>query len=676
MRFLSWIGLLFVAALTSEPTPGLRSGIEKRNLDPAVRAQDNMFLYVNGNWLKHTPIPSDKSNVGSFSELEDAAQLAIREICETTSGGNYPQGTIEQQIGDFYASYLDEQQVAKRGIESLRAELAAIERLQSHAELHVYFGHLNTLGVNVPVSFYVDQDDKDSTRYLPAIIQSGTTLPDRDYYLEKSPEQEAARTALVDYADTLFALSELPHDQAVGQAILELETSLARLQWTKTELRDAEKRYNLHTVAQLAELAPSVPWKEFFAAAAAQEIEELNVCTPSYFEQANELIQSTPLEVWKQYLRFHLIDAFAEGLPESFVEAQFALYGKQLAGTPEMKPRWKRAVEALSPQRGFGILGDAVGRLYVKQHFPHEAEARMDELVANLMLAYRESIDELDWMTPATKERAQEKLAKITTKIGHPEQWRDYSQLVIERDDLLGNLLRSAQVEHQRMIDKLGRPVDKSEWLMTPQTVNAYYNPSLNEIVFPAAILQAPFFDVAAEDAVNYGAIGAIIGHEISHAFDDQGCKYDSEGNLNNWWTAEDQAAFHRKSAHLVEQFSEYSPLSGKSVNGELTLGENIADLSGLSIAYKAWRLSLQGDEAPVIDNWTGDQRFFMGWAQSWQRKYRDAELIQRLLVDPHSPSMYRSNGPMSNFDPFYTAFQVQPGDAMYRPPQNRIRIW
>ncbi|QEG35630.1 M13 family metallopeptidase [Bythopirellula goksoeyrii] len=654
----------------------LKSGLDRKAIDPSVRVQDNPFLYMNGNWLKHTPIPADKSNYGSFSLLEDEAQLAIKEICEQAAESDHPKGSLEQKIGDFYTSYMDEATIAKHGIGSLQSELDAIDHVKSYDELIELFGHFNQIGVETPFGFFVDQDDKDSTRYLAALIQSGTTLPDRDYYLEESEENLAARAALVKYINTLFELSDLPHEKNVGTQILDLETALAKLQWTKTELRDAHKRYNKHTIAELVELSPSLPWESFFDSASVEGVEELNVCTPSFFEELDALIGNTPLDVWKEYLRFHLLDAFASALPAPYVDAQFALYGKQLGGTPELEPRWKRAVDAISGKRGFGVLGDAAGQLYVKKNFPHRAKERMDDLVGNLMKAYEQSIDDLEWMTPVTKEKAKEKLAKITTKIGHTDKWRDYSALVIEPDDLLGNYLRSAEVEYNRMIDKLGKPVDKEEWFMTPQTVNAYYNPGQNEIVFPAAILQPPFFDVDAHDAVNYGGIGAIIGHEISHAFDDQGSKYDGDGNLNNWWTDEDRAAFHKLTSKLVDQFNSYSPLPSKHVNGKLTLGENIADLSGMSIAYKAYNLFLDGEEAPIIDDWTGDQRFFLGWSQSWQRKYRDAEMLKRLLVDPHSPSMYRSNGPMSNFDPFYEAFEVKLGDEQYRAPEDRIRIW
>jgi predicted metalloendopeptidase len=523
---------------------------------------------------------------------------------------------------------------------------------------------------------FVDQDDKDSSQYLAAVVQSGTTLPDRDYYLEDDPKYQKARAALMAYITKLFELSELRHGANAAAAILDVETRLAQVQWERTELRDAVKRYNKYAVNELDELTPNLPWTSFFAAADVGNLTQVNVMTPSFFEGLEDVVADIPLNVWKQYLQFKLIDAYATVLPTDFVDAHFDLHLKELAGIPQQKPRWKRAVDAIAGNRGFGALGDAVGQLYVKQHFNATAKARMDQLVKNLLKAYEVSIDELSWMTPATKARAQEKLSKITTKIGYAEKWRDYSKLVVDANDLFGNMVRSAQFEHQRMIDKLGKPVDRTEWGMTPQTVNAYYNPGMNEIVFPAAILQPPFFDADADDAANYGGIGSVIGHEISHAFDDQGSKYDGDGNLNNWWTDRDRSEFKQLTDRLIAQYTAYEPLPGKTLNGELTLGENIADLSGMSIALKAYRFAQQAKGAPVIDGWTGDQRFFLGWGQIWRRKYRDAEMIRRLLIDPHSPSTYRANGPLTNLNAFYKAFDVQPGDQLYKSEAERIQIW
>ncbi|MCA9171773.1 MAG: M13 family metallopeptidase, partial [Planctomycetales bacterium] len=642
------------------------------------RVQDDLFMFVNGEWLKHTPIPDDKSNYGSFTILSDEALVKQREIIEECAAGNFPIGSDRQKVGDFYRSFMNEELINERGLEPLRDLLTQIDQLDSVPAVVEFFGKLQPIGIGGAIGFYVDQDDKDSTRYLAAIVQSGTTLPDRDYYLNDDQKYIDARQALRDYVVKLYELAEFADGAAAADAILKLESQLAEVQWERTELRIAEKRYNKQTVADLVDSQPGIPWRAFLQAAGAGQVEEINVVTPSFFTGLEKIVAETPLDAWKHYLRFNLLDGAAPFLTQPFVDANFDLHAKALAGVPAQKPRWKRAVESTAGggAGSFGVLGDSVGRLFVERHFTPAAKERMDELVKNLLKAYEVSINELTWMTPETKQRAQEKLKKITTKIGYPDKWRDYSALDIKPDDLIGNILRSNQVEHQRMLDKLGKPVDKDEWGMTPQTVNAYYNPGLNEIVFPAAILQPPFFNPNADDAVNYGGIGAVIGHEISHGFDDQGSKYDGDGNLSNWWSDADRAAFTRLTQRLVEQFNSYEPLPGKHVNGELTLGENIADLSGMSIALKAYHMALNGQPSPVIDDWSGEQRFFLGWSQAWRRKYRDAEMVRRLLTDPHSPSHYRANGPVINLDEFQEAFQVKDGDQMYLPADKRIRIW
>jgi predicted metalloendopeptidase len=656
----------------------LSSGLDLRGFDRSIRPQDDLFLHVNGEWLKHTPIPDDKSNYGSFIILMDEALLKLRDIIDESAEGEFPEGSDEQKVGDYYRSYMNEQLVEQLKLSPLAEPLERIAAIQSTSELVRYFGELQYLGVQTPMGFYIDQDDKNSSQYIAALIQSGTTLPDRDYYLEEDPKYVEARESLRKYIVRMFELSEFDEPAAAADSILDLEKRLAEIQWERTELRNAEKRYNKFSLAELKQKFSELPWDEFLKAAGTPSVDEVNVNTPSFFEGLQAIIHDTPLDVWKQYLRFKLVDAYAPLLPEPYVDAHFALHAKELGGIPQQQPRWKRAVESLAGAGAgdFGVLGDVVGRLFVERHFTPEAKKRMDELVTNLLRAYETSIDDLTWMTPETKKRAMEKLSKMRTKIGYTEKWRDYSDLQIRADELIGNVMRSAQVEHERMIDKLGKPVDRDEWAMTPQTVNAYYNPGLNEIVFPAAILQPPFFNPNADDAVNYGGIGAVIGHEISHGFDDQGSKYDGEGNLLNWWTATDQTAFTDLTQQLIKQFAVYEPLPGKPINGELTLGENIADLSGMAIALKAYRLALGGDEAPVLDGYTGDQRFFLGWSQVWRRKYRDAEMIRRLLTDPHAPSRYRANGPVTNLDAFYEAFDVQPGDELYRAPEERIQIW
>ncbi|MEQ9411393.1 MAG: M13-type metalloendopeptidase [Fuerstiella sp.] len=668
-----FVFFLFVPVTSADD---LFSGIDPDGFDRSVRPQDDLYQHVNGRWLLSTQIPPDKSNYGSFTALDDAARENIRAIIEEAAEA--PADDNGRKVGDFYQSFMNQELIEQRGLQPLQKELAAINALSSREDLFRHLGHLQTIGVGGPVGFFVTTDAKDSSRYLAAVIQSGTTLPDRDYYLEDDQKYVKARESLKAYITRLFALAELDIPESAADDILQLETRLARAQWPRTELRNAEKRYNRFDVSDLPQLTPELPWPVFFEAVGVPDLAEVNVMTPSFFEELEQIGNKTELSVAKNYLTFRLLDSFAPVLPESFVEAHFELHRRQLEGVPEQQPRWKRGVDATSGGGAgdFGVLGEVVGQIYVDRHFRPEAKQRMDELVGNLMKAYEHSIKELTWMTAPTRKKALDKLKKITPKIGYPVKWRDYSTLQIRPDDLIGNMIRSAKHEHQRMIDKLGKPVDRTEWGMTPQTVNAYYNPSKNEIVFPAAILQPPFFNAEADDAANYGGIGAVIGHEISHGFDDQGSKYDGDGNLENWWTDEDREAFEKLTGKLVDQYAGYEALPGKTLNGKLTLGENIADLSGMAIAYKAYLLSLDGKTPPMIDGQTGAQRFFFGWSQIWRRLYREEELVRRLVTDPHSPSAFRANGPVTNLDAFYEAFDVQPGDQLYRKPEDRIQIW
>ncbi|MEZ6127721.1 MAG: M13-type metalloendopeptidase [Planctomycetaceae bacterium] len=654
----------------------LFSGIDPDGFDHSVRPQDDLYQHVNGRWLLQTQIPGDKSNYGSFTALDDAARENIRAIIEEAAKN--PTDENSRKVGDFYHSFMDTDAIEERGVEPLQDDLKAIQNLSSKEDLFRHLGHLQTIGVGGPIGFFVTTDAKDSNSYLAALVQSGTTLPDRDYYLEDDEKYLAAREALKVYINKLFSLADVPFDESYAEKILALETRLAKAQWSRTELRDAEKRYNKYKVSDLPTLTPELPWPIFFEAAGVPNLKEVNVMTPSFFEELESIGEATDLETIKAALTFNLLDTAAYFLPAAYVDAHFDFHRKQLAGVPEQEPRWKRGVDATSGGGAgdFGVLGEVTGRLYVARHFKPEAKEAMDQLVANLLKAYENSIDDLTWMTDETKRKALEKLHKITPKIGYPEEWRDYSKLTIDPNDLLGNIKRATQFEHQRMIDKLGKPVDKMEWGMTPQTVNAYYNPSKNEIVFPAAILQPPFFDATADNAANYGGIGAVIGHEISHGFDDQGSKYDGDGNLENWWTEDDRKAFEALTNRLVDQYAGYEALPGKTLNGKLTLGENIADLSGMAIAYKAYLLSLDGKDAPIIDGHTGPQRFFLGWAQIWRRLYREEELVRRLVTDPHSPSAFRGNGPITNLNAFYEAFDVKPGDKLYKKPEDRIQIW
>lgn len=668
--------LAFVTRSSAADDKKLDSGIDPDGFDTSVRPQDDLFLHVNGRWLLSTEIPSDKSNYGSFTALDDAARDNIRAIIEESVKN--PTDDNSHKVGDFYRSFMNEQVIAQKGLQPLQAQLDAIASLSTIEDVVRHFGKVNVVGIGSPFGFGIGTDDKNSSRYLAAISQGGTTLPDRDYYLENDEKYVQARTALKAYIVRLYELAKLPHGDVAAENILKLETALAKAQWSRTELRDAEKRYNLYEVEKLSELSAKLPWSVFFASVGAPDLKEVNVITPSFFAALETILAETPIDTWKQYCRFRLLDAAAEYLTPEFVDAHFELHDRTITGVPEQKPRWKRAVDATSGAGAgdFGVLGESLGQLYVQKHFPSESRRRMDELVGNLLKTYEISIHELTWMTDATRKKALEKLSKITTKIGYPDEWRDYSRLEIRADDLVGNMMRSAEFEHHRQLDRLHKPVDRKEWGMTPQTVNAYYNPSMNEIVFPAAILQPPFFDALADDAANYGGIGAVIGHEISHGFDDEGSKYDGDGNLQNWWTEADREAFEKLTSQLVTQFEGYEPLPGRKLNGKLTLGENIADLSGMAIAYKAYRMSLGGKDGPVIDGHTSAQRFFLSWAQIWRRKYREDELIRRLVIDPHSPSSFRANGPISNLDAFYEAFGVKEGDKLFKPKADRIQIW
>ncbi|MDB5934865.1 MAG: peptidase, partial [Massilia sp.] len=578
-----------------------------------------------------------------------------------------------QRIGDFYASFMDEPKLETLGLSPLNAELARIAAIKDKSELPAMMARLGQLGVRVPYDFGIHQDAKDSTKYVADIAQGGLGLPDRDYYLKADDAKLAdALAKYVVHVEKMLALAGDKVAAADARAIVAFETELAKVQWTKVENRDPVKTYNKVELAKMAEVAPGFGWNAYLdAAGIATRASYVVVSQPSYLKGFADVSNKTSLDTWKAYLQLHLIEAYANFLSKPFVDERFAFYGTTLSGVKEMQPRWKRAVGTVE-----GAMGESLGKLYVEKHFPAERKARMEVLVKNLLAAYKQSIETLDWMSPATKKEAQAKLAKFTYKIGYPNKWKDYSALVVVRDDLVGNVMRSRVVESNRELNKLGKPIDREEWGMTPQTINAYYNPEMNEIVFPASILQPPFFDANADDAVNYGAIGGAIGHEISHGFDDQGSQYDGDGNLRNWWTPQDKANFAAKTKKLVAQYGAYSPVPGYKVNGELTLGENIGDNSGVAIAYKAYKLSLKGKKAPVIDGLTGDQRFFMGFGQVWRMKMREPQQIVQVKTDPHSPGQFRANGTMMNQPAFYEAFKVKPGDKMYLAPKDRVIIW
>ena len=648
------------------------SGIDTQYIDPSVRPQDDFFGYLNGKWLKSTEIPADKSSWGTFAKLADDVQPQVRSIIESAQADKKA-GADARKIGDLYASYMNESKREQLGYKPLAGELATIRRLKDKKELPVLIAHLAKLGVASPYAMYVNQDERETTRYAVYVSQAGLGLPDRDWYLKKDDVKMAAQKAKYEqHVAAMLGMVGFKDPAGAAAGILTFETALAQVQWTKVENRDPVKTYNKVALAKMAELTPGYDWKAAAnAAGVGAKVDYVIVNQPSYLTGMAAVLEKTDLETLKAYFEWQLVRAYAPDLSKPFVDANFAFYGTTMSGVTENRPLWKRGVETVE-----GSLGEAVGKQYVKLHFPAERKARMEGLIKNLLEAYRQSIDTLDWMGPETKKQAQDKLARFTPKIGYPNKWRDYTPLSVKRDDLVGNLMRSSQFAYNREVNKLGKPIDREEWGMTPQTVNAYYNPPMNEIVFPASILQPPFFDMRADDAVNYGAIGTVIGHEIGHGFDDQGSQYAGDGNLRNWWTAEDRAKFKQRTDMLVKQYSAFSPLPGYNVNGELTLGENIGDNSGIAIAYKAYKISLGGKPAPVIDGLTGDQRFFMGFAQVWRIKMRDEAAINRVKTDPHSPGKFRANGTLMNQPGFYEAFGVKEGDKMYLPPKERVSIW
>ncbi|MGH3945558.1 MAG: M13 family metallopeptidase [Pseudonocardiaceae bacterium] len=660
--------LLVVTACGSTP-PSLGSGLLLPGYDRGVRAQDDLFRFANGQWLRSTEIAADRSTNGAFVALTDESEKNLRAIIDGSAARRGAAGSPDQQIGDFYASFMDTARLDALGAAPLKESLDRIDALATAADLARYFGESATTGVPSPISLSIGQDAKNASAYIPYVSQNGLTLPNRDYYVKSDPQFVTIRDQLRAYAARLLGLAGVADSDDAAGRVVALENRLAEVQWTAAQERDATATYNKFTIADATAQTPGLGWKVYLDAAGVTT-PDFVVSEPSYFTAVGTALTTEPLADWKSYLKFKLIDDLAPYLSDDFVTARFEFRNRDLAGQQEIRERWKRGVATVN-----GAMGDLLGQRYVQEYFPPDAKQRMDTLVSNLIDAFRTSIDGLDWMSDATKAEARDKLSKLAVKIGYPDKWKDYSKLRVARDDLVGNLLRSAQLEHQRDLDRLGKPVDRDEWFTTPQTVNAFYHPSRNEIVFPAAILQPPFFDATADDAVNYGAIGGIIGHEISHAFDDQGRKYDGEGNLRDWWTPQDVQRFTERTAALTAQYSAYQPLPGEHVNGELTLGENIADLSGLAVAMRAYRLSL-GQPAAVMDGFTGEQRFFLGWAQAWRGKTRDEALRSQLLSDPHSPHEFRANGVVSNLPDYYAAFNLKEGDKLFRPPDQRVTIW
>ncbi|RYX96096.1 MAG: M13 family peptidase [Comamonadaceae bacterium] len=653
------------------------SGVEKTNMDAAVRPQDDFYQYVNGKWLATTDIPADKPGWGAFQELDRTVETQLLAIIQETGSKPAPsadaptaQQADEPKISALYQSFMNEAELEKRGTAPLQPLIQAIAAINDKRALSALLGRAPALGLNAPFRIQIGQDARDPSRYAAYLTQAGLGLPDRDYYLDADKADLLARYR--QHIATMFTLASDPALAARADDIVALEKKLAQIQWSARDNQDPVKTYNKTPVAELPRLAASVDWEAYLRDAGVTErADHVIVQQPTYLRSFDAVFAQTPLATWKAYFQWQALSSSASYLSAPLAHEDFAFFSGALRGLQENVPRPRRGLALVN-----AAMGDSLGRLYVERHFPADRKARMQALVEKLLVASKQSLDAAAWLSAKTRQEAQAKLAKFNVKIGYPARWKDYTKLEISKDDLLGNVQRAWAFEYQHSLGKLGQPVDRDEWGLTPQTINAYYNPGLNEIVFPAAILQPPFFNADAEDAINYGAIGAIIGHEISHGFDDQGSQFDGDGQLRDWWTADDKASFAARTQKLVSQYGRLSPLPGYLVNGELTLGENIADNAGLSIAWRAWNLSLAGGPSPVLDGFTGGERFYIGYAQAFRAKFRDAEQLRYLKVDPHAPARFRINGNLPNQAGFYETYDLKTTDRMYLVPADRVSIW
>lgn len=657
-------------AQVSAPEAGI-SGIDLEYMDTSIRPGDDFFAYVNGTWLKETEIPADKAVYGAFGMLADKSQADVRAIIEGAAAGGHPEGSDLQKVGDLYTSYIDMETRDKIGVAPLHALWDEIDQIQTRDDLAAYFAVANRRGYTAPFSLGQLIDFKNPDAYLMTTWQSGLGLPEREYYLKDDEKSQVLLAQYRDHVETMLALAEHASPAAAAELVLALEGRFAEQHLRKEEAREWTKRYKLMNQAELAELMPAFSWTRYLSEAGLSEIDHIMMPMIDYLQALDGIIVDTSLDDWKTWLKWAALNDTAGRLNQALYDQHFSFFGTVLSGRETPRPAWRRGVSTVDR-----AVGEVVGKIYVEQHFPAEAKTRMEGLVANLIRAYEKSIRELDWMSEPTRVEALDKLASFTTKIGYPDEWRDYSALQIKRDDLFGNLQRVAMTNYDRDLARHGEPVDRGEWGMSPQTVNAYYRPTLNEIVFPAAILQPPFFNLQADDAVNYGAIGAVIGHEIGHGFDDQGSQFDGKGMLRNWWTDQDREEFTRRTSNLVDQYNAFHPFEDLSLNGEYTLGENIGDLGGISIGLLAYKLSLEGEPAPVIDGFTGVQRVFLGFGQVWRSKSREESIRQQVATGVHSPAKYRTNGPVRNVPEFYEAFSVAPEDALYLAPEDRVKIW
>jgi putative endopeptidase len=645
-------------------------GVDLTARDLTVRPGNDFFRYANGTWLANTPIPDDRVRWGTFDMLREKSDNDQRVIIEEVALAGGQPGSIQQKIADYYNSFLNQDAIDAAGMAPVQAELAQIAALRTHEDTIRLIGTPG-IAVNSPIAIFIGLDERNPDRYVTNMSHAGLGLPEREYYRRTDGEFPNIRAQYVAHVERTLALAGLDNAARRAQALMALETQIAERHWPIADRRDRSRTYNLKTRAEVRALAPRFPWDAGFEAGGLGGVQEVVISELSAMGPLAELFMATPVATWKSYLSYHLVRNNAAVLPRNVDDEVFNFYGRTLNGQPQQRERWKRAVQAVN-----GSLGEAVGQVYVQRHFPPEAKAQMLELVENLRTAYGQRIDSSTWMSAETKVAAREKLATFRPKIGYPDRWRDYSALEVRAGDAYGNTKRFQVFDWNHDLARLPRPTDKDEWFMTPQTVNAYYNPVFNEIVFPAAILQPPFFDPNADPAVNYGAIGGVIGHEMGHGFDDQGAKSDAHGVLRDWWNANDVAAFTAVTDRLVAQYDAFSPLEGINVNGRLTLGENIGDNGGLQVALHAYNLSRNGAAAPVIDEMSGEQRFFLGWAQAWRQNIRDAALRNQILSDPHSPASYRCNGTVRNMDAWYTAFNVQPGEALYLAPDQRVTVW
>jgi putative endopeptidase len=652
---------------------------DPKNMDKSVKPGVDFFSYANGGWCKRTPIPPEYARWGTFNELIERNNDALRAIAEKAANATAPaegeNSTDMKMVGDFYASGMDEKKINAEGIKPLQEELDHINAMKDTGDLVKEIGHLHSMGVGALFGFTSGQDDKNSSMIIAQAYQDGLGMPDRDYYTKDDDASKKLREKYIAHVTKIFSLLGDSKDVAAKNAktVMDIETALAKAARTRVELRDPQKNYNKMPQAELQKLTPDFNWADYFAATNLTEPGEINVGQPDFFKGANDIFKATSVDDWKTYLRWHLVNNEAPSLSTDFEKENFDFFGKALTGVKEQKPRWKRVVTVTDGEIGFGL-----GKLYVAEHFPAEAKARAAEMINNLKEALADDIKSLDWMDDATKEAALKKLAAFTVKVGYPDNWRDYSSLKIDRDSYVGNVMRADAFEVDRLQKKIGKPVDRTEWGMTPPTVNAYYNPTMNEIVFPAGILQPPMFDPNADDAINYGGIGTVIGHEMTHGFDDQGRQYDAEGNLRDWWSPASAEAYKKRAQLVVDQYAAYQPLPGKHLNGQLTQGENIADIGGVKIAFLALQKALakHPEQQKKIDGFTPEQRFFLGYAQAWRANQRDEDTLRRIMIDPHSPGKFRVNGPLSNMAEFAKAFDVADSAPMIRPPDKRVNIW